>query len=162
GIMLSDPIRHSHYCFTPLASYIADTLEAMMLVSVGGKTLPVTMAMYKQFGDPFWHEPWTKPTTLMQLAVAKSCTNPNDVEVFFHEAQKLRLNGVEKPFWWDWLLAEPSHFFMPESLHHIHKQFYDHDTKCVKTVLKRYRIRRALASAHALCPLPEYVPLISE
>ncbi|KAG2368012.1 hypothetical protein BDR07DRAFT_1372496 [Suillus spraguei] len=121
--------KHSHYCFTPLASYIADTLEAMMLASVGGKTLPVTMAMYKQFGDPFWHEPQTKSTTLMQLAVAKSHADPNDVEAFFHEAQKFQLNGVEKPFWWDWLLVEPSHFFMLESLHHIHKQFYDHDMK---------------------------------
>ncbi|KAG1883849.1 hypothetical protein F4604DRAFT_1981657 [Suillus subluteus] len=32
----------------------------------------------------------------------------------------------------------------------------------VKTVLKRYQIQRASASARALCPLPEYVPLISE
>ncbi|KAG1846443.1 hypothetical protein F4604DRAFT_1936430 [Suillus subluteus] len=129
GIMLSDPIGHSHYCFTPLASYIADTPEAMMLVSVGGKMLPVTMAMYKQFGDPFWHKPQTKSTTLVQLAVAKSRTDPNDVEVFFCEAQKLQLNGVKKLFWWDWLLAEPSCFFTPESLHHIHKEFYDHDMK---------------------------------
>ncbi|KAG1843551.1 hypothetical protein F4604DRAFT_1938080 [Suillus subluteus] len=29
----------------------------------------------------------------------------------------------------------------------------------VKTVLKGYRIRRALASARALCPFPEYCPL---
>ncbi|KAG1881763.1 hypothetical protein C8R48DRAFT_550766, partial [Suillus tomentosus] len=129
GIMLSDPIGHSHYCFTPLASYIADTPEAMMLASVGGKTSPVTMAMYKQFGDPFRHEPRTKSTTLAQLAVARSRADPNDVEVFFREAQKFRLNGVEKPFWRDWLLAEPSHFLTPESLHHIHKQFYDHDAK---------------------------------
>ncbi|KAG1765881.1 hypothetical protein EV702DRAFT_1204407 [Suillus placidus] len=111
GIMLSDPIGRSHYCFTPLASYIADTPEAMMLASVGGKTLPVTMVMYKQFGDPFQHEPQTKSTTLAQLAV------------------KFRLNGVEKPFWSDWVLAEPSHFFTSESLHHLHKQFYDHDAK---------------------------------
>ncbi|KAG1758540.1 hypothetical protein EDD22DRAFT_956778 [Suillus occidentalis] len=112
GIMLSDPIGHSHYCFTPLASYIADTLEAMMLVSVGGKTSPVTMAMYTQFGDPFHHEPRTKSTTLTQLTVVKSCADP-----------------IDKPFWSDWVLVEPSHFFMPESLHHIHKQFYDHDAK---------------------------------
>lgn len=129
GVMLSDPIGLSHYCFTPLASYIADTPEAMMLASVGGKTSPVTMAMYKQFGDHFRHEPRTKSTTLAQLAVVKSRADPNDVEAFFREAQKFRLNGVEKPFWCDWVLAEPSHFFTPESLHHIHKQFYDHDAK---------------------------------
>ena len=56
GIMLSDPLGHSWYCFTPIASYIVDMPEAAMLAGVGGKTSPVTMAMYKQFRDPFWHE----------------------------------------------------------------------------------------------------------
>ncbi|KAG1843265.1 hypothetical protein DFJ58DRAFT_844373 [Suillus subalutaceus] len=89
GVMLSDPISRSHYCFTILASYIADTPEAMMLACV------------------------------------------DDLEGFFREAQKFRLNGVDKPFWWDWLLAEPSHFFTPESLHHIHKEFWDHDAQWI-------------------------------
>ncbi|KAG1842843.1 hypothetical protein F4604DRAFT_1938562 [Suillus subluteus] len=53
GVMLSDPTGRSHYCFTPLVSYIADTPEAMMLACVSGKMSPVTMAMYKQFGDAF-------------------------------------------------------------------------------------------------------------
>ncbi|KAG1763520.1 hypothetical protein EDD22DRAFT_952245 [Suillus occidentalis] len=33
GIILSDPVRHSCYCFTPLTSYIVDTPEAMMLAA---------------------------------------------------------------------------------------------------------------------------------
>jgi hypothetical protein len=69
GMMLSDPVGQSHYCFTPLASYIVDTPEAMMLACVGGKTSPVTMAMYKQFGDSFRHEPRMASTTLAQLSV---------------------------------------------------------------------------------------------
>ncbi|KAG2053497.1 hypothetical protein BDR06DRAFT_886051 [Suillus hirtellus] len=53
GIMLLDPVghfvylQHSHYCFTPLTSFIINTPEAMMLAAIGGKTLPVTMAMFK-------------------------------------------------------------------------------------------------------------------
>ncbi|KAG2134545.1 hypothetical protein DEU56DRAFT_756971, partial [Suillus clintonianus] len=39
GVMLSDPTGHSRYCFTTLASYIADTPEAMMLATVGGKNV---------------------------------------------------------------------------------------------------------------------------
>ncbi|KAG1860979.1 hypothetical protein C8R48DRAFT_774239 [Suillus tomentosus] len=131
GVMMSDPIGRSHYCFTPLASYIADTLEAMMLACVGRKTSPVTMAMYKQFGDAFRHEPRTKSTTLAQLDIVRSHTDPHNLEVFFREVQKFHLNGIEKPFWSDWPLAEPSHFFTPESLHHIHKQFYDHDAQWI-------------------------------
>ncbi|KAG2131052.1 hypothetical protein DEU56DRAFT_914586 [Suillus clintonianus] len=98
-----------------LTSYIADTPEAMMLACVGGKTSPVTMAMYKDFGDAFQHEPRTRFKTL----------------VFFRKAQKFHLNGIDKPFWSDWLLADPSLFFMPESLHHIHKMFWDHDTQWI-------------------------------
>ncbi|KAG1876909.1 hypothetical protein C8R48DRAFT_768476 [Suillus tomentosus] len=115
GIMLSDPIGQSRYCFTALASYIADTPEAMMLATVGGKTSP--------------HEPRMKLTTLAQLAVVRSHADPLDLEAFFREAQKFRLNGVAEPFFRDWILAEPSHFFTPESLHHLHKEFFDHDAQ---------------------------------
>ncbi|KAG1823483.1 uncharacterized protein BJ212DRAFT_1296105 [Suillus subaureus] len=42
---------------------------------------------------------------------------------------KFRLNGVAKPFWCNWILAKPSHFFTPELLHHIHWEFWDHNAK---------------------------------
>jgi hypothetical protein len=96
--MLLDPIGNSHYCFTPLASYIADTPEAMMLAMVGGNTSPVTMAMYKQFGDAFQHEPQTKSTTLVQLAVVHSHADPLDIKAFFCKAQKFHLNEVAELF----------------------------------------------------------------
>ncbi|KIK31858.1 hypothetical protein CY34DRAFT_102635, partial [Suillus luteus UH-Slu-Lm8-n1] len=129
GIMLSDPIGRSCYCFTTLASYIVDMPEAMMLAAVGGKTSPMTMVMYTQFGDSFQHEPRTRSTTLAQLAVICSHADPNDLEAYFREGQKFRLNGVDKPFWSDWIFADPSHFLTPEILHHIHKEFYDHDAQ---------------------------------
>ncbi|KAG1849730.1 hypothetical protein F4604DRAFT_1593285 [Suillus subluteus] len=120
GVMLSDPVGHSRYCFMPLASYIVDTPEAMMLATVSRKTSPVTMAMFKQFGDPFRHEPHTKSITLVQLAAIHTRADPSDIEVFFREAQKFRLNGISKPFWQDWILAELSHFLTTEFLHLIH------------------------------------------
>ncbi|KAG2047667.1 hypothetical protein BDR06DRAFT_985100 [Suillus hirtellus] len=129
GVMLSDPIGCSWYCFTALASYIANTPKAMMLAAVGGKTLPVTMAMYKQFRDAFHHEPRTKSTMIAQLAVVCSCADLNNIEAYFHEAQKFRLNDIDKPFWWDYALADPSQFLILESLHHLHKEFFDHDTQ---------------------------------
>ncbi|KAG1908717.1 uncharacterized protein F5891DRAFT_1124384 [Suillus fuscotomentosus] len=63
------------------------------------------------------------------LAVVQTRADPNDIEAFFREAQKFRLNGVSKPFWQDWTLGEPSHFLTPEFLHLIHREFYDHDVK---------------------------------
>ncbi|KAG2125087.1 hypothetical protein DEU56DRAFT_744061 [Suillus clintonianus] len=83
GVMLSDPIGRSHYCFTALAK------------------------------------------------IVHSRAHPDDLEEFFREAQKFCLNGVDKPFWRDWPLAEPSRFFTPESLHHIHKKFWDHDAQWI-------------------------------
>ncbi|KAG1879921.1 hypothetical protein F4604DRAFT_1880050 [Suillus subluteus] len=67
--------------------------------------------------------------TLTQLEVVRSQADPLNLEVFFREAQKFWLNGVIKPFWSDWILAKPSHFFTPEMLHHFHWEFYDHDAK---------------------------------
>ena len=53
GVMMSDPVGNLWHCFTTLASYIVDTPESALLSGIGGKTSLVTMAFYKQFGDPF-------------------------------------------------------------------------------------------------------------
>ena len=135
GIMLSDPWGHSRYCFTPIASYIVDMPEAAMLAGVGGKTSPVTMVMYKQFGDPFRHEPRTSLTTLGQLVTVASTVDPSDIELYLREALKFRLNGVHMPFWRDMPLSCPSRFFNPEVLHYLHKEFWDHDVQwCINAL----------------------------
>jgi hypothetical protein len=105
-------------------------LEAAMLAGVGGKMSPVTMASHKQFGNPFQHEPQTASTMLAQLSTVKSKFNPNcDIKVYLKEAKKFHLSGVDKPFWRDWPLVEPSLFLTPEPLHHLNKEFYDHNLK---------------------------------
>ena len=53
GIMMYDPVSNQQYCFTPLASYIVDTPESALIAKVGERTSFVTMASYKQFGNPF-------------------------------------------------------------------------------------------------------------
>jgi len=56
GIMMANPLGSLHYCFTPLASCIVDTPKSAVYACVAGKTLSVTMADFKQFGDSFQHE----------------------------------------------------------------------------------------------------------
>jgi hypothetical protein len=107
GVMLPDTKGNLRYCFTPLAGYIVDTPEAAMLACVGGKTSPITMAMFKQFGDPFRYEPRTAATTLAQLSVVKSKVAPADLQAFFREAQRFRLNGVSDPFWRNFMCEDP-------------------------------------------------------
>jgi hypothetical protein len=49
GIMMSDPWGGLRHHFTPLAGYIMDFQEAIVIAGLG-KTSPITMANYKQFG----------------------------------------------------------------------------------------------------------------
>lgn len=135
GIMMSDPLGSLRYVFTPLASYIVDVAEAVVLAGVGGKTSHVTMASHKQFGDPFRHEPRTASTTLAQLHALEAKVDPWHLKTYIKEAKKFRLNGVHRPFWRDWPLSEPSKFLTPEPLHHWHKMFWDHDAKwCIRAL----------------------------
>lgn len=129
GIMMSDPLGRLRFCFTPLAAYIADTQEAIALSCVCGKTSPVTMAMYKQFGDSFRHESRSVSTTLAQLQSVNDRVNPRNLHEYFSAVQEFRLNGVDKPFWRDWDMADPARFLTPEPLHHWHRQFWDHDAQ---------------------------------
>ncbi|KAG2047506.1 hypothetical protein BDR06DRAFT_976686 [Suillus hirtellus] len=132
-IMISNPVGNVRHCFTPLAAYIVDTPEVAMLACVHGKTSPFTMALYLQFGDNFQHPAHTRSITLGQLAGIT--VNPDDLEAYFEACADLWLNGVHAPFWMDWPLADPSIFLMPESLHHWHKEFYDHNLQwCIVVV----------------------------
>ncbi|KAI5988871.1 hypothetical protein F5J12DRAFT_907673 [Pisolithus orientalis] len=85
--------------------------------------------------DPFQHEPQTASTTLAQLAAMKSKVHPTNIQVFFHEAQCFHLSRVGDPFWRDIPLSCPSTFITPEPLHHLHKEFWDHNMKwCINVV----------------------------
>ena len=129
GIMMSDPLGWCRYCFTPLVGAIVDTPEALLYAGVGGKTSLTTMAMYKQFGDAFQHEPQTVSTTLAQLMHIESTVDPWDLDSYLPVAKQFWLNGVHCLFWRDWPLAEP------KPLHQWHKMFWDHNVKwCIRAV----------------------------
>ncbi|KAI6094882.1 hypothetical protein F5141DRAFT_1014438 [Pisolithus sp. B1] len=130
---MSDPVGNLWYCFTHLVLYIVDTPEACMLACVHGNTSPVTTAMYKDFGDPYHHLPRTVTTTLMQLSSIKC--DILDVDQYFAACEPFRLSSVSHPFWRNWLLAEPSKFLTPKSLHEWHYQFWDHDVCWCKQAL---------------------------
>ena len=97
-IMMSDPLGWRRYCFTPLVGAIIDTPEALLYAGVGGKTSPVMMANYKQFGDTFQHEPQMASTTLAQLMEIESRADPWDLASYLPEAKQFHLNGVHHPF----------------------------------------------------------------
>ena len=106
-----------------------------MIACVGGKMSPVTVAMYKEFRDPFYHEPRTASMTLAQLHIAQFKADPSNLQVFFHEAQCFHLNGVSKPFFKNFPLLYSSSFLMPKMLHYLHKECWDHDIKWCLNVI---------------------------
>ena len=131
GVMLSDPLGYLRWCFTPLASFIVDTPEAQLISCVGGKSSPITVAIYNQFGDDFRHPPRTGSITLDTInKLHRSAVVFENLEKYEKAAKSYRLNGVQLPFWRDWSLSsDPSKFLTSEPLHHWHKQFWDHDVK---------------------------------
>jgi len=136
GVMMADPVGSRRFCFTPCAAYMVDTQEAIKLAGVAGKTSHLTMADYRNFGDPFRHAPRTASITLGQRHAIRQEADPSgDLKEYSLAAMKYRLNGVDKLFWRDWPGAEPSIFLTPEPLHQWHKFFWDHEAKwCTRAV----------------------------
>jgi len=134
---MNDYAGYIRRCFTPLAAYIADTPEAAALTGVAGKTSHLTMASFKEFGDPFQHPPRMAADILISLNILSHHFDPSNVGVYATNARQLfRLNGVDLPFWRDWMLPDgtlpnPSQSFPIEILHHLHKAFWDHDVKWI-------------------------------
>ena len=132
---MNDPVGNLRYCYTPLASWIADTPEESLLAATGPKASPVTTATVKSFGDPHRHSPRTGETTLRAIRMACTKHSPMDYKNFIKTARALFLNGVTDPCWKGWPLSDPSKFFMPEALHHFHRMFWDHDIQwCIHVV----------------------------
>lgn len=135
GSMMADPVGQLRLCYTPCASFIVDTPEASLIACVGGggKTSPFTTATYKEYGDPFPHPPRTANSTL--ATIDSIGVAADDLVAYWKAARKARTNGVFNPLWRDWPLAEPCDFLTPETLHHWHKMFFDHDRRwCVSEV----------------------------
>lgn len=133
GVMMSDPVGNSRYCYTLLASCIVDLPEACLVACVRGKTSPLTLAHYTQFGDRHRHQPRTKAITLNHLESIDA--DPDDLIAYFEACAEHRLNGVALPFWRNWPLSNPVHFLTTEMLHTFFKFSYDHDvTWCINAV----------------------------
>lgn len=112
-----------------------DYPKAELYASVGRKTSPMMMAIYKQFGGSYQYKPQLASITLAQLIKIEMTVYPWDFASYLPEAKQLHLNGIHWPFWRDWPLAKPSVFLIPELLHHWYKMFWDHDAKwCIHVV----------------------------
>ncbi|KAG1799139.1 uncharacterized protein BJ212DRAFT_1305591 [Suillus subaureus] len=139
GVMMSDPVGFSRYCFTPLVAYVADTLEELVIACTTMNASPVTMATHADFGDPDCHPLCKGSFTLANIDKAIASVSPSELVAFFEECKQYHLNSVQWLFWMDWITADPSSFLTPELLHHFHKMFFDHDCVwCINVMCTRY------------------------
>ena len=120
GVMMSDPVGNLRYCFTPLASWIADTPEESLLAATSPKTSPVTTATSKEFSNPFRHPVRMSAITLAAIEIACAECSPSNYKDFLKIIKRLCLNSVIEPFWKMYPLSDPSQFITPEVLHHFH------------------------------------------
>jgi hypothetical protein len=142
GTILSDPAGHERFIHTPLAAWIADYQEQLIIACVPAKQSPVTTASASQFGDAEMQPPRTRKYTLDRIATACYHTppfppvTPKSLEPFWRTCQALHLNGVHQPVWRDWGLACPSIFLTHDALHGLHKFFWDHMVRWALNIMK--------------------------
>jgi len=135
GTFMSDPNNLTRYCFTPLAAYIADLPEQLMIACVTKSVSLITLAEQSQFGDAVLYLPRHGELTLQKLAQLCDKLDPWKLQAFLEEAKKQYLSGVQLPFWRNWQFSDPSMFLLGELLHSGHKLFNDHPFKWCKELL---------------------------
>ncbi|KAJ7263198.1 hypothetical protein B0H12DRAFT_1001291, partial [Mycena haematopus] len=137
GHPMSNSVGQRLQCHTPLVAYIVDTPEAADIACVMGKTSHLTMASHKTFGDAVRQEERTGAHTWDDILKVNAIVDPwEDVAEYQKESKKLRLSGVHEPFWRDWALSmNPARFLTPEVLHHLHREFYDHDFQWCRRIV---------------------------
>lgn len=134
---------------TFLAAYIADLPEQQALSCITTNFSPSSMAGPGTLGDSAAHPLRRGEETLETIeniieelaAIDARC----DLEKHRKIAKTYGLNGVDKPFWRDWLFADPSLFLAPDALHQWHKFFMDHPIEWAKAWLGAEELDRRLS-----------------
>ncbi|KAI6110838.1 hypothetical protein EDD16DRAFT_1446021, partial [Pisolithus croceorrhizus] len=122
--------------YTPLAAYIANTLEQSLLACTNPKSSPFMTVISKDFGNPFLHDLHPQShCTLAAICKALAKSSVQDYKAFLKACKTLHLNRVVEPCWLDWPLSCTSQLLHVETLHHFHHFSWDHNVKwCIEVV----------------------------
>ena len=134
---------------TFLAAYIADLPEQQALACVRSGYAPSSLAEPSSLGDSAAHGLRRGSATLEAIQEIMDELGEDDsqdyLRLFEKAAKGHGLNGVDKPFWRDWLHSDPSLFLAPDALHQWHKLFMDHPIEWAKTWLGDEEFDRRLS-----------------
>ena len=132
GYMMTDPEGNVHNVFTPFASHIADHTEQHLVTCTAQNTSPISQASTEQFGDVTDYPIRTAYDILELIEELEFLADPDDLVHYEKIAGEHQLNGVNKPFWRDWYLVNPSFlpnpdtYLTPDKLHQWYCFLYDH------------------------------------
>lgn len=134
---------------TFLAAYIADLPEQQALSCAASNYAPSSTAGPTTLGNSAPHPLREGRKTLEVIEeIREKLQVMNDLSSlskFRRLAKERGLNGVNKPFWRDWLFADPSLFLPPDALHQWHKLFLDHPIEWAKQWLGPEELDRRLS-----------------
>lgn len=135
GAMMADPCGNIRRVHTLCASQIADRPEQQLAAGVSQNASPITVAVTANFGDGFRHRIRTARDILSAIEEVNRLVDPLNLLRYTDVSRQSQLNGVDKPFWRDWDLAEPAQFLTPDALHQWHRFIYDHVIKWARVLL---------------------------
>lgn len=134
---------------TFLVSYIADLPEQQALSCVTTNYAPSSKAGPGSLGDSAPHPLRKGIDTIKDIqAIDEELEESDDqdnLERLRRVSKAYGLNGVDRPFWRDWLNADPSLFLTPDALHQWHKLFADHPIEWAKHWLGMEELDRRLS-----------------
>ena len=136
---MADPNGCIRSVRTFLAAYIADLPEQQALACVRSGYAPSSLAEPSSLGNSAAHDLRRGSATLEAIQEIKDELaeegGQDDLRLFEKAAKCHGLNGVDKPFWRDWLHSDPSLFLASDALHQWHKLFMDHPIEWARTWL---------------------------
>lgn len=149
AVDIADPNGCIRKVRTFLLAYIADLPEQQALACVRTSYAPSSLAGPSSLGDSAAHALRYGEATLTAIQEIKDRLTEfgaeDDIGLFKKACEGYGLNGVEKPFWRDWLHADPSQFFPPEPLHQLFKFFLDHVLEWAISLLGNKEFDRRLS-----------------
>lgn len=130
---MTDPCGQMRSVRTFLAAYIADLPEQQVLACVRTNYAPSSHAGPTTLGASIAQKLRHGSQTLDSIKKVADEVEENDLERWKELSAEYNLNGVDKPFWRNWLhSADPSLFLAPDALHQWHKFFMDHPIEWAK------------------------------
>ena len=131
-------------------AYIADLPEQQALACVASNYAPSSMAGPMMLGDSV-PQPLREGSDTLEaieeiMDSLEDSGNQSSISSFRRLARERSLNGVDKPFWRDWLYADPCLFLaLADALHQWHKLFQDHPIEWAKHWLGLVELDRRIS-----------------